>query len=279
MSKRNGSSNSAGKTDDSKMKFIKHHSEYYLQGGDLYIMIDTTMFKIHSHFFSREARNFDANVADANSSHATKQGTTENTAIIVENATIREFEKFLWVFYNPIYDSYQTDLADWFSILRLAHEWEFPSVKKFALRQLKERESDIPLVKRIVLYRDYNAPLECLVPLYAELCARPEAPDDDEVGCLGLAESLKIFKAREQVRATGHKTVGSPLPKGIHETDTYATISSILDLPHYNPDPADARPTSATIKVGMPQPKKSKTSASEGTSTSARGSGSSSSGA
>ncbi|TFK26268.1 hypothetical protein FA15DRAFT_297983 [Coprinopsis marcescibilis] len=232
-----------------RMKSISHHKEYFLVGGDLYILINTTMFRIHSYFFRREAKNFYSKLLDPTSPGEQKHGTSENTAIIVENATIQQFERFLWVFYNPLYDIYQADISDWFSILRLAHEWDFPNVKRFALREIRRREDEIELVKRIVLYQDYKAPAEYLVPLYAELCARPTSPTEGEAQLLGFERTLKIFRAREQVRSDGSI---SPLPKGKSPVDTYPTISSVLGLPTFVFD----KDYEDTINVKTPKPTK-----------------------
>lgn len=128
------------------------------------------------------------------------------------------------------YDIYEAEIDVWFTILRLAHEWGFPEVTRFALREVKRRESEVSLVQRIVLYQRYNAPAEYLVPLFAELCARPTSSTDEETVLLGFEQTVKIFKARERIRSGGGV---SPLPPGIKEPDTYPTISSILGLPEY----------------------------------------------
>jgi hypothetical protein len=42
-------------------------------------------------------------------------------------------------------------LADWFTILRLAHEWGFQNIKDLSLRYIKSFEHEIPnVVDRIV---------------------------------------------------------------------------------------------------------------------------------
>ncbi|KAJ2918311.1 hypothetical protein MD484_g2138, partial [Candolleomyces efflorescens] len=219
---------------DEKTKGLVHHPQYYLLGGDLFVQIGTTIFKIHSYFFKREAKNFYTKLLDPVSPGDEKRGTCESNAIQIESATVEEFEHFLWVFYNPLYDVYDADIAVWFTILRLAHQWVFPQVTEFALREIKRREDEVELVPRIVLYHKYNAPPEYLVPLYAQLCARATTPTDEETALLGIERTLKVFVARERIRSSGGI---SPLPKGLHETDTYPAISSVLGLPEYKGSP------------------------------------------
>ncbi|KAJ2930147.1 hypothetical protein H1R20_g6969, partial [Candolleomyces eurysporus] len=207
---------------DEKMKYLELHSKYYLVGGDLFVL--------------REAKNFYTKLLDPVSPGDEKRGTSETNAIRVESVTVEEFEHFLWVFYNPRYDIYEADLKVWFSILRLAHRWGFPQVTEFALREIKRREDEIDLVRRIVLYQNYNAPAEYLVPLYAQLCARATSPTDEETSLLGIEQTLKVFVARERIRSSGGV---SPLPSGTKETDTYPAISSVLGLPEYHGSPFD----------------------------------------
>jgi hypothetical protein len=59
------------------------------------------MFRIHSYFFEREANNFYTKLLDPTSPGVEKQGISESTAIIVDVCEVKEFEMFLWVFYNP----------------------------------------------------------------------------------------------------------------------------------------------------------------------------------
>ncbi|KAF5316879.1 hypothetical protein D9611_003697 [Ephemerocybe angulata] len=231
MGKSTPTTKKAGSPDtDVKMKCLEHHPQYYLVGGDLFLLIGTTVFRIHSYFFKREAKNFYTKLIDPAFIGDEKRGTTEDTAIIIETATVEEFEHFLWVFYNPRYDVYEADIRVWFTILRLAHEWDFPEVTRFALREVKRRENEIGLVERIVLYQTYHAPAEFLVPLFAELCARPTSPTDEETHLLGFEQTVKIYRARERLRSSGGV---SPLPPGTSEADTYPTISTILGLPQY----------------------------------------------
>lgn len=58
------------------------------------------MFKVHSYFFRREAKSFFTKLDAKSPGDDTTKGQSEDTAIIIENATIYEMEKFLWVFYN-----------------------------------------------------------------------------------------------------------------------------------------------------------------------------------
>ncbi|KAF6750263.1 hypothetical protein DFP72DRAFT_818034 [Ephemerocybe angulata] len=221
------------------LRYVAHHERYYLVGGDLFVLvsrtsIDGVMFKIHSYFFKRESRNFfdDAPPPTPSSSapEVDDRGTCEDRAIHILDVTVQEFEQFLWVFYNPLYSVYDADITAFFSILKLAHRWDFPVVKDFAIRELRRREDEVPLVRRIRLYQEYDAPAEFLVPLYAELCAREWSPTDNEVEELGYEQMYYVMKARETLRSTGGI---SPLPSGMTQLETFSTIENVFGLPQY----------------------------------------------
>ncbi|TEB28736.1 hypothetical protein FA13DRAFT_1711473, partial [Coprinellus micaceus] len=167
------------------LNYIVHHQKYYLPGGDLYVLINGVMFKIHSYFFNRESTFF----VDVSTS-------ADPTA-----ATDEEGEK----------------ARSWFSILKLAHRWDFPVVKDFALRELKRRETEIPLVTRIKLYQDNEAPPEYLVTLFSQLCSREFGPTDEETVELGLEQTCRVWRAREMLRSPGGS---SPLPSIVTQKDT-----------------------------------------------------------
>lgn len=213
-------------------KCLRHHPEYYLTGGDLLIQIEDTVFRVHSHFFRREAKKFYPKQLDPGYEADDKRGLSEDKAVVIESsvATVDEFAQLLWVFYNPLYNIYEADITTWFTILRLAYIWEFPEVTRFALQEVRRRDKEIGLVERIVLYQQYKAPAEYLVPLFAELCARPMGPTDEEIRLLGLEQSVKVFRARERVRSSDGVY---PLPEGVKERDTYPVISEVLELPVY----------------------------------------------
>ncbi|TEB26339.1 hypothetical protein FA13DRAFT_1053347 [Coprinellus micaceus] len=185
---------------------------YYIDGGDLWVIIDTTYIRVHSSFFVKGTSFFTSFLdpsqkLDQNALPGT--GRPEN-AIIIRIASIKEFERFCWVFYNEKIDDYsEATIEEWFTILRLAHTWGFNAVKAMALRYIKKNEDQIPnVVDRIVKYEQYAPPTEMLLPLYVELCKRDEYPTDEECDKLGDTRALKIHRAREKLLRAGKKAGG-----------------------------------------------------------------------
>src|SRR5271155_2854311 len=58
---------------------IWNHIEYYVPGGDLFILIDNTLFRIHSYFFHRESQDW------RNLLGTTRTGRTADAPLILNN--------------------------------------------------------------------------------------------------------------------------------------------------------------------------------------------------
>ena len=126
-----------------------------------------------------------------------------------------------------VYADYTATLLEWISILKLAHEYQFPEVKRLAIRELEDVE--IPIAERIVLYQNHKVDPVHLVPLYVKLCMRDEGPTDDETAIMGMTTALIIFRARERLRfrpSSGTKNASSPPD----ENDITRTIYSLLNF-------------------------------------------------
>ncbi|KAF8341024.1 hypothetical protein F5887DRAFT_830944, partial [Amanita rubescens] len=173
------------------LKHLDRHPEYYIPDGNIHILVEKTLFKVHSHFFLRESPKFQEYLQ--NSGQAQK-GTSDSNAVVLENVTAHEFSVFLWVFYDPKF-SRQTTVENWKIILNLAHNWLFPEVKALAIQALENIR--IPLVERIGLYQQHHIPEGVITPHYAALCARAQLLTLEETETLGMHTALMIFSVRE----------------------------------------------------------------------------------
>ncbi|KIM46832.1 hypothetical protein M413DRAFT_422275 [Hebeloma cylindrosporum] len=176
---------------------LAHHEQYYISGGDLFIVVEKTLFRVHSYFFLRESNDFAELITPA-SREAKRRGSDVSTAITLDELSPEDFAKFLWVFYNPLYDLYDASVEDWEVILALSNRWTFPEVKNLATRELERK----PMrdVKRIKLYHEHNLDRNCLIPCYIALCEREDPLTVEEGIDLGMATVTQIVAAREYVR-------------------------------------------------------------------------------
>ncbi|TFK74673.1 hypothetical protein BDN72DRAFT_893015 [Pluteus cervinus] len=217
-------------------KNLQRHPQYYIQGGDLHILVGNTLFRVHSYFFDRESQVFKDLLA-VPPSGGSRQGSEDSSAIVLET-TREDFESFLFIFYNPQFTVYEFSLQDWTAVLDQAHRWGFQSIKDLSIRELQTL--DISDVQRVSLYEQYDVKKEILVPLYSNLCIRPEALSIEEAEILGMATAVRIFQGRERINARAAKK-GPPSPE-----DLQRFVKSMLGLcPSKKPDP-DTNPESKT---------------------------------
>ncbi|KAJ3505315.1 hypothetical protein NLJ89_g7486 [Agrocybe chaxingu] len=213
------------------LKKMERSAEYFLNGGDLHILVGNVLFRVHSFFFERDSAKFRDILTTPVSPSQPRPGSTDSRPMVVMNCSPSDFSKFLWVFYNPKYSVYSATPAEWVAILKIAHEYEFLEVKNLAIRGLDT--CDLTVVQRIRIYETYQADTMYLLPLYATMCMREDGPTDDETEEMGMKTSLMIFRARERLRSDGSK---SPLPNGVDESEVFRMLYSFLGV---NPAPSN----------------------------------------
>ncbi|KAF5354946.1 hypothetical protein D9756_005641 [Leucocoprinus leucothites] len=179
---------------------LSRHDQYYISGGDLHFLLRRTHFRVHSYFFRRESKYWNARLAGPVSpgDNPKPPGTHESTAFLV-NEDPEDFATFLWVFYNPKYSLYQAPLNKWITILRLATLWECPGVRDLAISFIDKISMET--VQRIKIYQEYKVPREHLLPLYIELATREKMLEREEFRILDADTLFSIVRAREMLRA------------------------------------------------------------------------------
>jgi len=232
---------------------VVRHAEYYIHGGDVIFRVDNNLFRVHRYFFTRDSAFFRERLPHPPPPGEFSKGSSDNNPLVLEDVTIVDFERFLWVFYNPKYSLYDADVHEWTSILKLAHLWEFTGVKTLALRELERLE--IPPLKKIIMYHSYAVDRDLLQEAYIALTVRPEPITIEEGRELGLETALQLARARELARASsaaGGKKPQSPIHLAPSELDVL--IRDLFQLP--TPDESSGRraaplkPTENTTSVG-----------------------------
>ena len=148
------------------MQPIVRHHQYYLPGGDLFILIDTTLFCIHKYFFEQEATKFFV-PPYTNPDDNTPHRTFTSHPIILHNISIYDFEQFLWVFYNPWLSLYDNTIGNWWSIDCLAGLWGFDKVLNLVNHELK-KFVDILYQEAVKHVWSLEDPTDCAIRLHME---------------------------------------------------------------------------------------------------------------
>ncbi|KAF4563172.1 hypothetical protein EYR36_003611 [Pleurotus pulmonarius] len=215
--------------EDHNLKAVQQNSKYYYRGGDLHLLADGQLFRVHRHFFEQDSDKWRGKLSQPASPGKQPEGTSDSNAIMLPKVSASDLERFLWVFYNPTYSLYEASFEDWSTILRLAHTWAFTQVKALCVRQL-EADKDIPIVDRIVLYQTYKINEAVLIPRYVELCSRDELLTEAEATNLGISTTVMICSLRERLRSSASPSDGSksPLPPGLDAEDIASFIRATM---------------------------------------------------
>ncbi|KXN87077.1 Programmed cell death protein 6 [Leucoagaricus sp. SymC.cos] len=131
------------------------HPDYWIPGGDLYLRVEQTLFRVHSYFFIRESKHWKDQLVGPISpgDEPLKKGQGEKEAIVIDEEKVEDFAQFLWVFYNDTYGNYSKASPDqWKAIMHFAAKWGFNEVKELSVRHLQDAQ--MGLVERIRLYQE-----------------------------------------------------------------------------------------------------------------------------
>lgn len=98
-----------------------HHSQYYITGADLIVLVrgfpiecrvvalseaesqqvEDTLFRMHRYFLTRDSAYFRNILPSPPSPGDPFKGSSDNNPLVLEDTLKVDFERFLWVFYNP----------------------------------------------------------------------------------------------------------------------------------------------------------------------------------
>jgi len=216
----NGTTNARG-----EFAQLQRHHPYYINGGDIHFLVENYVFRVHRYFFERESSYFRDKLTVPATPGRAPQGTEDANAIVLD-VRAQDFEKLMWVFYNPKYSIYETGVPEWSTILQLAHRWSFPEVKALVVRELEKME--MTAIDRIVLYQKYECDENLLVTRFAAVCAREEPITVEEGERLGIKTAMKLTLARERLRSSdGSK---SPLPAHRNDEDVRNIVINLFDI-------------------------------------------------
>jgi len=218
---------------------IVRHADYYIHGGDIIFRVEDTLFRVHRYFFTRESAFFRSKLPHPPPPGEFTKGSSDVHPLVLEDTLEVDFERFLWVFYNPKYSLYHASIEEWTSILKLAHQWNFVGVKELALRELERLE--IPPLRKIVVYQSYGVDRRLLLEAYTALTTRDKPMTIEEGHELGLETVIQLARAREIVRAPA---AGGKRLKDAHSSVNVAgaeldgLIRDLFQLPLPDQEPA-----------------------------------------
>ncbi|KAF9243218.1 hypothetical protein BU15DRAFT_86587 [Melanogaster broomeanus] len=227
---------------------VVHHKDFYLRGGDMTVLVENHLYRIHSYFFERESLFFRQKLVGSNDED---RGSTDTNAYTLDDVKSEDFARFLWVFYNPKYSVYEAPLDTWLSILKLANRWSFDNVKELSL--------DIEPVEKIAIYHDNTISRLYLLPSYVAVCKRDKPLSFTEGMKLGMETVLRIADARERVRQHASESgIRTPTFEDFEDSEVELLVREVFGLGSRPASPtpptaSDQRATpTSTVKLGNP---------------------------
>ncbi|KAG0697423.1 hypothetical protein DFH29DRAFT_946411 [Suillus ampliporus] len=207
------------------MPRITRHPQYYLHDGSVSFHIAGTLFRVHKYFFERESEYFRQAFETA---MPQGDGHSDQAAFRLDDVKVSEFERLLWVFYNPQYMYDEQPKDHWITILDLATRWKFPGVRDLAVRQLQKL--DMKPVERIITYDKYNLDKSLLLPAYMLLCKQSSRSIEDGEQ-LGMPTVLMISEAREYAqRFAAEQGCPSPTSADAEDEELGEILRSVFGL-------------------------------------------------
>ena len=127
---------------------ICNHPQYYLPGGDLYIITKAIRFHIHKYFFEWESVHFRTIFKITPLVGSSPNYTLDLSDMIKPN----KLELFLSVMYNPKYNIYNLSMGQWFDIQSYASIWQFPemfTLTEWEIKKLWIKEMNDPMANEM----------------------------------------------------------------------------------------------------------------------------------
>lgn len=257
---------------------IVHHKDYYLRGGDMTVLVENHLYRIHSYFFERESLFFRQKLIAGPSEDGEDRGSSDSNHYTLDDVKSEDFSRFLWVFYNPKYSLYEAPLDVWLSILRLATRWGFNNVKELSVRELEKLE--IECVDKISIYHEYSISRLYLIPSYVSVVKRDRPLTFTEGVKLGMETVLRVADARERARQRASESgIRTPSFDDFEDSDVEVLVREVFGLgPPPTPTGASTIPNGSnpsTIQLGQPPRKNNAAASRNGVNGPVNGSGSS----
>jgi len=167
----------------------RKHSRYYFPDGNVIFLVEETLYKVHRYFFQRDSSIFASIFSDS-----VGRGSSDDDPISLVKVTVKDFDRFLSILYPADFRKRTVTTADeWGSVLDLAAEWNFQSIKHLAIDHIAQ--ADAP-VDKIVLGRKHNM-VEWLGEAYEAVCKRKDPLTQQEGVRLGVEDVIRISAVRQ----------------------------------------------------------------------------------
>ncbi|KAF7974825.1 hypothetical protein HWV62_11183 [Athelia sp. TMB] len=192
------------------------HERFYFPAENIYFLVERVLYSVHRYFFERDSSSF------------TGQGLSKEKPMVLADISTRDFDLFLSILYPSSFNVYTAStVEEWSSILLLADQWSFESIKALAVLKLTPIASPID---KIVLGRRHNVN-HWLMGAYMAVCLQ-EAPLSLEEGRrLGVDDIIRVNAIRHY-----HVPDRRPLIIPLSDKHIEDTFKLLVKNTHLAPD-------------------------------------------
>ncbi|KAL1733859.1 hypothetical protein EV714DRAFT_269464 [Schizophyllum commune] len=176
--------------------------EYYVEGGDVVVQVENTLFRLHGFHLKRATTSFEdffkATVWDAQS----RLGQDDGSPLVIDNLTVKDFAALMWFFYRSAYswpdspDPSHTQM--WESILHCAETLQMPQLCKVASHALN-RANALSDIRKVTLCAKHRLGSAWAKEEMMKVITRDDALSADEVHALGVDVAVVLNASREKL--------------------------------------------------------------------------------
>ncbi|KAG9220540.1 hypothetical protein CCMSSC00406_0003996 [Pleurotus cornucopiae] len=165
--------------------------EYYFEDGDLFILVDDALFRVHEHFLSSSAsHSFRTTVGNGN------EGWNESKPIILHNISKQDFQDVLWVFYDETLRR-KAPAEKWLGILLTAEKLMIQRIQTLAIGKLAKMEPpNVDPITRNAVQQRYNIDMAWAKDAFMDVVQRTEPLTEEEAIDIGTFATVTIAYLR-----------------------------------------------------------------------------------
>ncbi|KAF8504687.1 hypothetical protein F5888DRAFT_1573364, partial [Russula emetica] len=167
------------------------HYKYFFKDGNVTFLVDGTLYCVHRYFFSRDSVYF--------STRFDQLGIRDQEALPITislgNIERKDFEAFLSILYPADFEQHDLSYEEWKSVLHLSSCWDFASIRRLALNNIRPPTPH----DRLLLARTYSVD-HWVNPALSALCERRTPLSLDEARQMNIEDVVLVATVREDIR-------------------------------------------------------------------------------
>ncbi|KAG5636941.1 hypothetical protein H0H81_006337 [Sphagnurus paluster] len=174
----------------------RKHPRYYMPQGDVVIRVQDALFKVDLSVLHEKSPVLQMITPPQYAGKMRLCGFDDDHPFLLHDITEAEFVRLLWVLFpSNSHPFTMASIADWVSILKLAHKYQIDDVRELAVLRL--HASHIDPIRKIAIWDQYHLDTTLLTSSYVALCQRVEPLTLAMTMTIGLKNFTKLAAARD----------------------------------------------------------------------------------